>query len=157
MVFSTIHANDAPSTAARLVSMGAESFMAASALTLVAAQRLVRRNCPHCTEEYEPDKEILMALGLPADTGDGETTRYMHGAGCVACKGRGYQGRVAVIEKLIMTPTLRQLVANGETASAIREQAVAEGMRPLQRVGMEKVHEGITTVEEVLRVCVSDE
>jgi type IV pilus assembly protein PilB len=157
MVFSTIHANDAPSTAARLVSMGAEAFMAASAMTLVAAQRLVRRNCPHCLEEYEPDKEVLMSLGLDADTNEEAPFAYRHGAGCVACKGRGYQGRLAVIEKLIMSAGLRRLVADGRTVEEIREFAVSEGMRTLQTVGLEKAAAGLTSVEEVLRVCVSDE
>jgi len=157
MVFSTIHANDAPSTATRLVSMGAEPFMAASAMTLVAAQRLVRRNCPHCLEEYEPEKEVLMALGLTADRADGNPQVFRRGAGCIACKGRGYQGRIAVIEKLILTPGLRQLVADGQPAGVIRELAIKEGMRTLQTVGMEKAREGQTSVEEVLRVCVSDE
>jgi len=157
MVFSTIHANDAPSTAARLVSMGAEPFMAASAMTLVAAQRLVRRNCPHCIEEYEPDQEVLMSLGLDADRTGEVPFVYRHGAGCVACKGRGYQGRLAVIEKLIMTPSLRRLVAENRTVAEIRELAVSEGMRTLQTIGLEKAAAGQTSVEEVLRVCVSEE
>ena len=157
MVFSTIHANDAPSTATRLVSMGTESFMAASAMTLVAAQRLVRRNCSHCLEEYEPKKEVLMALGLDADRDEGAAPVYRRGAGCVACKGRGYQGRLAVIELLILSHDLRQLIANGRPAGEIRELAIKEGMRTLQTVGMEKVEAGLTSVEEVLRVCVSDD
>ncbi len=157
MVFSTIHANDAPSTATRLVSMGTEAFMAASAMTMVAAQRLVRRNCSHCLEEYQPEKEVLMALGLTADRDDGEPPVYRRGAGCVACKGRGYSGRLAVIEKLILSTGLRQLVAEGRPAGEIRKLAVQEGMRTLQTVGMEKVAAGQTTVEEVLRVCVSDD
>ncbi|MBU0741229.1 GspE/PulE family protein [bacterium] len=157
MVFSTIHANDAPSTAARLVSMGAEPFMAASAMTLVAAQRLVRRNCPHCLEEYEPTKEVLMALGLDADRSGGAPPVYRRGAGCVACKGRGYQGRLAVIEKLIMSQGLRQLIANAQPAGVIRELAIEEGMKTLQTVGLDKARAGQTSIEEVLRVCVSED
>ncbi|MBK9302380.1 MAG: Flp pilus assembly complex ATPase component TadA [bacterium] len=156
MVFSTIHANDAPSTAARLVSMGAEPFMAASALTLVAAQRLVRRNCPRCLQEYEPAKEILMALGEDADDFGALPDKFLRGAGCAACRGRGYAGRVAVIEKMEMTPALRELVAQKRPAGVMKQQAVTEGMLTLQQAGLKKVRDGVTTLEEVLRVCISD-
>ena len=156
MVFSTIHANDAPSTATRLVSMGAEPFMAASALSLVAAQRLVRRNCPRCLEEYEPAKETLMALGEDADDFGVLPDKFVRGAGCAACRGRGYVGRVAVIEKMEMTPALRDLVAQKRPAGVMKQQAVSEGMLTLQQAGLKKVRDGVTTLEEVLRVCISD-
>jgi type IV pilus assembly protein PilB len=156
MVFSTIHANDAPSTAARLVSMGAEPFMAASAVTLVAAQRLVRRTCQHCLEEYTPSEEMLMALGVDADNRAVMPERFVHGAGCVSCRGRGYAGRVAVIEKMVLTPKLREYIAEKRTTSELRQQAMAEGMMTLQQSGLLKVRDGVTTLEEVLRVCISD-
>ncbi len=157
MVFSTIHANDAPSTAARLVSMGAEPFMTSSAMTLVAAQRLVRRSCPRCLEDYEPDREILMSLGLVTDKGDEPPFQFRRGAGCLSCKGRGYKGRLAVIEMLVMTPELRSLVADGRPAEEIRATATSQGMRTLREVGLEKAAEGLTTAEEVLRVCMSED
>jgi type IV pilus assembly protein PilB len=157
MVFSTIHANDAPTTATRLVSMGAEPFMTASALTLVAAQRLVRRNCKHCLQEYQPPEEILFALAGKDLAGDGGRARFIRGAGCTACKGRGYSGRVAVIEQMTLTPALRQLIAENRPATEIRKVAIEEGMVTLRRSGLEKVRAGITTIEEVLRVCLSDE
>lgn len=156
MVFSTIHANDAPSTAARLVSMGAEPFMAASALTLVAAQRLVRRNCPRCLAEYQPAEETLMALGEGADESGVLPEKFVRGTGCAACRGRGYAGRVAVIEKMEMSPALRELVAQKRQSADLRRQAMSEGMQTLQQAGLAKVREGKTTLEEVLRVCVSD-
>jgi type II secretory ATPase GspE/PulE/Tfp pilus assembly ATPase PilB-like protein len=158
MVFSTIHANDAPSTATRLVSMGAEAFMAASALTLVAAQRLVRRNCPHCLEEYEPEDLTLQSLDA-IDGGDLARSIgvYHKGAGCVGCKGRGYAGRMAVLELMAITPDLRQMIAEGKPAMEIRKQALAEGMVTLRMSGLEKVQDKLTTVEEVLRVCVGEE
>jgi len=158
MVFSTIHANDAPTTAARLVGMGTEPFMAASALTLVAAQRLVRKCCPHCLEEYEPDPEVLLAVKADKWLDEnGEPVKFRHGAGCVACKGRGFLGRIAIIERMNMTPELRQLVAENKPADVIRRQARSEGMKTLLQSGMEKVRAGTTTAEEVLRVCLSDE
>ncbi len=158
MVFSTIHANDAPTTATRLVSMGAEPFMTASALTLVAAQRLVRRNCRHCLEEYRPTEEVLLALGDASALGGGaENPRFLKGKGCAACKGRGYLGRIAIVERMPMTPGLRQLIAENRPASAIRQLALDEGMLTLRQSGLDKAREGLTTVEEVLRVCLSDE
>jgi type IV pilus assembly protein PilB len=156
MVFSTIHANDAPSTAVRLTSMGSEPFMAASALTLVAAQRLVRRNCPHCLEEYEPEKETLMALGLTTDGSGQDAAVFRRGAGCVSCRNRGYSGRVAVIERMVMSPGLRELVAERRPAAELKELSIAEGMRTLQESGLAKAATGLTTVEEVLRVCIGD-
>jgi type IV pilus assembly protein PilB len=157
MVFSTIHANDAPATAIRLLSMGVEPFMAASALTLVAAQRLVRRNCRLCLEEYQPAAEVLLALGGAAALDGGRPLRFTHGRGCAACKGRGYQGRVAILEMMRVTPELRQWIAQNRPASELRELACREGMRTLRQSGVEKALEGMTTVEEVLRVCLSDE
>lgn len=158
MVFSTIHANDAPSTATRLVSMGTEPFMAASALTLVAAQRLVRRLCTHCQEIYEPDDAILRALEA-AGVGENDLSPedYRRGVGCAACKNRGYQGRLAVLELMSMTPDLRTLVAEGRPAGEIRRLALTEGMTTLKGNGLQKVREGLTTVEEVLRVCMSED
>jgi type IV pilus assembly protein PilB len=153
MVFSTIHANDAPSTVTRLVSMGTEPFMAASALSLVAAQRLVRRNCPHCLQEYRPEDELLVALGLS----DGEIPQFVRGTGCAACRGRGFDGRLAVLERMSMNADLRQLVADGAPAGEIRRQALAGGMSTLLGNGLDRVRQGTTTVEEVLRICAAEE
>jgi type IV pilus assembly protein PilB len=158
MVFSTIHANDAPTTATRLVSMGTEPFMTASALTLVAAQRLIRRNCPHCLEEYQPSDEVLLALGNPSFAGaEAGGPVFVHGAGCAACKGRGYQGRIAIIERMMLSPELRQLIAENQPADVIRQRALTEGLTTLRENGLEKVQAGVTTAEEVLRVCLSDD
>jgi type IV pilus assembly protein PilB len=158
MVFSTIHANDAPSTATRLVSMGTEPFMAASALTLVVAQRLVRKSCPHCLVSYEPDALTMHALQA-AGLGENkiEVSEFRKGEGCVACKGRGYQGRLAVLELMSLTPELRSLIAEGRPAMEIRKQALTQGLTTLWANGMDKVAQGKTTVEEVLRVCVGED
>jgi len=155
LVFSTIHANDAPSTATRLLSMGVEPFAAASALTLVAAQRLVRRNCPHCLVDYEPGEEMLIALGDSEELR--RAGRLARGAGCAACGNRGYSGRIAIVEVMPVTPRLRELAAASRPADEIRQAALAEGMKTLRRSGLEKALAGLTTLEEVVRVCASDE
>lgn len=152
MVFSTIHANDAPTTATRLVSMGVEPFMASSALTLVAAQRLVRKVCKSCLKEYTPGDDILLALGLKSDS-----MTFMHGEGCVSCKGRGYSGRIALIEMLFVTKNIRQMIAEGRNANELRDAALENGMTTLRDSGLAKARLGQTTVEEVLRVCISDD
>jgi type II secretory ATPase GspE/PulE/Tfp pilus assembly ATPase PilB-like protein len=149
MVFSTIHANDAPSTATRLVSMGAEPFMAASALTLVAAQRLVRRVCAECAEACEPREELLMALGIDATP----TDRFVRGAGCAECSGRGYAGRVAIIERMSLTSGLRRLIGENRPTDEIRALALEEGLVTLRDNGIQKARDGVTTLDEVLRVC----
>jgi type IV pilus assembly protein PilB len=157
MVFSTIHANDAPATAVRLLSMQVEPFMAASAMTLVAAQRLIRRNCRHCLEEYQPEPEIVMAIGIQdVPVGDAPGP-FLRGSGCAACKGRGYKGRIAIVEMMPLSTEIRQLVAESRPAGEIRRLAVEQGMRTLRQSGWEKVREGTTTVDEVLRVCLGDD
>ncbi|MBD3236655.1 MAG: hypothetical protein GF330_08120 [Candidatus Eisenbacteria bacterium] len=158
LVLSTIHANDAPSTALRLVSMGLDPHTASSALTLVAAQRLVRRNCPHCLESYEPEAEVRAALRLPdGAVDDAIGAQFRRGAGCAECQGRGYHGRVAVVEMMALSPSLRKLVAGQADVGSLRRLAIEEGMRTLRQDGLRKVQEGVTTLEEVLRVCLSDD
>jgi type II secretory ATPase GspE/PulE/Tfp pilus assembly ATPase PilB-like protein len=158
MVFSTIHANDAPTTATRLISMGVEPFMGASALTLVAAQRLVRRNCKLCLEEYEPAEDVLMAMGISREEMEGpDRPRFRRGKGCASCRGRGYIGRVAIVEMLPISSAVRQRIAESRPAGEIRQVALEEGMKILRQSGFEKALDGTTTLEEVLRVCLSDE
>ncbi len=155
MVFSTIHANDAPSTAVRLVSMGVEPFQAASAMTLVAAQRLVRRVCGYCAEPYEPDDEQLFAFGVHRE--DVAEATFMKGKGCGECKERGFRGRMAIVELLRMDRDIRDLVANNAPADRIRQAALARGMHTLKQSGLAKAQRGQTTIEEVLRVCLAEE
>jgi len=148
MVLSTVHANDAPSTATRLVDIGVEPYLVTSAVALVMAQRLVRTVCPHCKEPYEPDPSQVKALGM----GDVEGVEYMHGAGCKQCRGRGFLGRTAVFELLEMTPELSELVVQGASADALRKKAVEQGFITLRKNVIHKVSEGTTTVEEALGV-----
>ncbi|MBD3348549.1 MAG: type II secretion system protein GspE [Candidatus Eisenbacteria bacterium] len=148
MVLSTVHANDACSTATRLVDIGVEPYLVTSAVALVMAQRLVRTICPHCRTSYEPDPAKVRALG-----GDElEGVEFMHGAGCKQCRGRGYLGRTAVFELLELSPELNELIVAGASADALRKQAIEEGFITLRSNAIGKVKEGITTVEEALGV-----
>ena len=132
--------------------------MAASALSLVAAQRLVRRNCRHCLVEYEPSEEVLFALGLASAVSSRQApVRFVRGTGCASCKGRGYWKRVALVEMMPLSTRLREQIAQNRPAGEIRHEAVDAGMRTLREDGVAKALQGITTVEEVLRVCMSDE
>ena len=141
----------------RLVSMGVEPFMAASALTLVAAQRLVRRNCRQCLEEYRPAPEVLMALGGAICRRWRPGAKFLRGRDCAACKGRGYQGRVAILELMMVSPDCGSWWRRTGRRASCGALAMREGMRTLRQSGLAKAIDGVTTVEEVLRVCLSDE
>jgi type IV pilus assembly protein PilB len=154
LVLSTLHTNDAAATVARLVNMGIEPFLVGTAVNLVQAQRLVRRVCAACaedaTEDYRP--ETLVGAGFdPAEVG---SLRPRRGRGCTACGGTGYKGRVGLYEVMEMTDALRERVLSGATALELRRQAVGEGMVTLRHSGLEKVRQGTTSLEEVLRETV---
>ena len=149
LVLSTVHANDAPATATRLVDIGIEPYLVASAIHLVMAQRLVRKICPDCVQEYKPDPGVVRALGAEELKG----TRYIHGAGCKQCRGRGFRGRTAVFELLELTPELGELVIAGSSADTMRRRAIELGFVTLRRNAIKKVKDGITTAEEALSVC----
>ncbi len=154
IVFSTVHANDAPSTATRLLTMGVEPFQAASALSLVVAQRLVRRICPHCRVEVSPPEEKLLGLGLA--TSREKPEHYFEGKGCQECRMRKYIGRVAIFEMLEVDAEVKELIAQHAPAQAIAEVAKRRDMRTLRESGLRKVAAGTTTVDEVLRVCLQE-
>ncbi len=151
LVFSTLHTNDATSTIDRILNMGVEPYLLCSSLNLAIAQRLVRRICENCREVVEPDPALVTRFGeiLP-DAGD---TTFYHGAGCRECSQTGYKGRLAIYELFPMTRAIKDLVLAGELGTKIRDQAEAEGMRSLVQNGMEKVRQGLTTIEEVLSVA----
>jgi type IV pilus assembly protein PilB len=151
-VLSTLHTNDAAGAISRLDDMGIEPFLIASSVILTCAQRLVRRLCPNCKEEYLPEGELLEKLGIA----DQQGVQFYHGAGCDRCKKRGYQGRAAVIEVLPVSETIRRLIIKRASASVIKNQAVSEGMKTLRLVGIDKAREGITSLEEVLRLTSDD-
>jgi type IV pilus assembly protein PilB len=152
-VLSTLHTNDAASAITRLDDMGIEPFLIASSVLMTCAQRLIRRVCTNCREEFVPEPELVEKLGLK-ETKDAV---FYHGTGCDRCKGRGYLGRVALIEALPMSETIRRLVIKRASSAIIKTQAVTEGMKTLRQTGIEKALEGITTLEEVWRVTAEDQ
>ncbi len=151
-VLSTLHTNDAAGAISRLDDMGIEPFLIASSCILTCAQRLVRRICPNCKEEFTPEPEVLAKIGIT----DSEGHTFYRGTGCDRCKRRGYSGRCAIIEVLPVTETIRRLIVKRASANVIKSQAIAEGMKTLRMVGVDKAREGITTLEEVLSVTAED-
>jgi len=151
-VLSTLHTNDAAGAITRLDDMGIEPFLISSSILLTCAQRLVRRVCANCKEEFVPEPEIIEKLAHK----DAKDTVFYHGSGCDRCKGRGYSGRAAVIEALPVSESIRRLIIKRASAAVIKNQAVTEGMKTLRMVGIEKALEGVTTLEEVWRVTAED-
>jgi type II secretory ATPase GspE/PulE/Tfp pilus assembly ATPase PilB-like protein len=148
LVFSTLHTNDAVSAVPRLLDLGIPDYLVAATVEGVLAQRLVRRVCDGCRVEYEPPPEAVARLA-----GEGERPRRLvRGAGCRACRGTGFRGRVGVFELLEMDDAVREAVAARAPQAELRARALAAGMRPLRADAWEKVIRGLTTVDEVLRV-----
>lgn len=154
LVLSTLHTNDAPSTIQRLTNMGIEPFMISASLLLVEAQRLGRRICKECKEKYVPDKGIFAALGLNYEEYEGK--EFYHGKGCPKCSGTGYKGRVGFYEVMLIDDDLRDAIAEGSNAEQIRKIAVKNGMKTLRMQALNKAEQGVTTLEEVLRVTIGD-
>jgi type IV pilus assembly protein PilB len=154
LVLSTLHTNDAPSAVSRLIDMGVEPFLITSSLTLVVGQRLARVPCPRCSEPVEADPRTLELLGLEPDAVDQAGLRS--GPGCGFCAQTGYQGRVGLFEVVQVTRKLRELIVGRATEVAIKEEAVAGGMRSMRADGLAKALAGRTTLEEVLRVTPPD-
>ncbi len=149
LVLSTLHTNDAPSAATRLIEMGVEPFLVASALLGVLAQRLARTICPNCKEPYTPPPESLKDLGL---TYVDEEYTFYRGRGCDVCKGTGYKGRTGIHELLIVSDRVREAILRRAPAAEIKRIAREEGFKTLQDDAITKVLMGITTIEEALRV-----
>ncbi len=151
IVLSTLHTNDAPSSVIRLIDMGIESFLISSSVIGVIAQRLVRKICPKCKKEIKitPDmKKILDEFEINSN----EITLYK-GEGCPYCKDTGYKGRIAIFELMLISENIRDLISKNVTTGKLREAAISEGMCQLRSDGIKKVCEGITTIDEVLRVA----
>ncbi|QWK13902.1 MAG: GspE/PulE family protein [Aquificota bacterium] len=151
LVLSTLHTNDAPSAITRLFDLGIEPFLIASALEGVIAQRLVRKICPHCKEEYRPSKEELKELGLSGDH------TFYRGRGCEQCMGTGYRGRTGIFEVLEVDEEIKKLIVKTQSATDIRNFARARGFKSMLEDGIRKVLSGITTPEEVLRAVKAEE
>ena len=155
LVFSTLHTNDAPSAFTRLIDMGIEPFLVASSVEAVMAQRLVRTICPHCKVEQKVERDYLRRIGFPVT--EIETAKFWHGGGCEECRQLGYQGRLGIYELLLLNEAVRPLILNRSPASTIAHKAIEQGMRTLRTDGWNKVRDGVTTIEEVLRVTQTEE
>ncbi len=149
LVLSTLHTNDAASTITRMIDMGIEPFNVASAVNLVAAQRLVRRICKDCRDHAQYTDEELAPLRLDHD--QAAAIEFMKGVGCETCSGTGYRGRAGLYEVMALSPELRRMILRGESAADLKDQAVAEGMLTLRMDGLEKIKQGVTTLEEVVK------
>ena len=150
LVLSTLHTDDAPSTMTRLIDMGMEPYVMASALVGVVAQRLVRRLCASCRRQYTPEGETLRALNI--SEADAARFAFYRAVGCDDCNQTGYHGRIAIYEVMAVTEKVRRLVAQNAGEDMVREAAIAAGMTTLGEDGLAKVKAGVTTPEELLRV-----
>ncbi len=153
LVLSTLHTNDAPSTVSRLVNMGIEPFLVGTAVNLIQAQRLIRRVCSQCKEEIHdiPAKTLIEVGFTPDQVG---SFKLYKGRGCGTCNGTGYKGRVGLYEVMEISEGIRDLVMVGATAVELKRKALEEGMLTLRMSGLEKIKQGIATIEEVLRETV---
>ena len=153
MVFSTVHANDAPGTLTRLLDIGIAPFLVGSCLNLVMAQRLVRKLCDKCKEKYKPTDDELALIGLTPKDVKGDLYKAK---GCADCRNTGYRGRTAIFEMIPMAKELRKLIFENANEDEIRQAAIKNGMVTLRDAGNERVLDGTTSVEEILRSTVED-
>jgi type IV pilus assembly protein PilB len=155
LVFSTLHTNDAAGAIPRLIDLGAEPFLLASAITCIVAQRVVRRICPDCKEEYSAPPEVVADIKKVLGNlyKGGEEIKLYRGKKCPKCNNTGYLGRIGIFEVITATEKISRLTMERAAASEIEKQAVEEGMIKMKQDGYLKVLEGITTIEEVLRVA----
>jgi type IV pilus assembly protein PilB len=156
MVLSTLHTNDAPSTINRLLNMGIEPFLVSSAVNCIVAQRLARKICPDCREPRSKLTEDMLSKLGPVPEGFHDTVMYK-GRGCDTCKGSGYKGRIALYEVMTMSEPLKELVLQGASSIEIKREAINLGMKTLRQSGIQKMLQGVTTLEEVLRSSVRDD
>jgi len=153
LVLSTLHTNDSPSAFTRLIDMGVEPFLVSSSLLGVLAQRLVRKVCSKCKEEYTPSSALIKDLGLEGKVS--ESIKFVKGRGCKLCNSSGYKGRIGIFELLKVTPKIQELVLSRASADDIGKVAHQEGMRSLREAAIDKLLEGVITPEEVMRVTQS--
>ncbi len=154
-VLSTLHTHDAVRAVTRLLDMGVEPFMVASSVSVIVAQRLVRRICPHC---QRPDDRFSRQQLREAGFTDAEVTSIapLRGQGCVACHGTGYKGRIGLFEVLPVSDRFRSLILERQTAEQLKQQALADGLKTIRRSGLDKIKQGLTTMEEVVSVSTED-
>jgi len=155
LVFTTLHTNDAPSSILRLQDLGVENFLLTATVEAIVAQRLVRRVCVKCKEEYVPSEEQLMELQLRPDDVKGRT--FFRGRGCDHCNRSGYKGRLAVFEIMRMDDPIRELIMEQGSTAVLRAEARRRGMRTLRESGLLAIYEGQTTIDEVVRETIAEE
>jgi type IV pilus assembly protein PilB len=154
LVLSTLHTNDAPSTITRLINMGIEPFLVSSSVILILAQRLVRKICENCKEEHNVSETALLKIGFPSDKI--KDVKFYMGTGCPDCNKTGYKGRIALYEVMPVKDELKELILQGASSTEIKREAVRLGMSTLRQSGIKKVMDGVTTIEEILRVTFED-
>jgi type IV pilus assembly protein PilB len=155
LVLSTLHTNDAPATINRLLNMGIEPFLVASAVNLITAQRLARKVCADCKEPEDIPVQALIDAGVPAE----EAPEYVcyRGKGCGVCNNTGYKGRVGFYQVMPMLEPIRELILNGANTAEIKRESMRLGIKSMRQSGLTKLKEGVTSLEEVLRVTVADD
>ncbi|HNQ85131.1 MAG TPA: type II secretion system ATPase GspE [Deltaproteobacteria bacterium] len=151
LVFSTLHTNDSASAVTRLIDMGIEPFLVTSSVNAIVAQRLTRKICPNCRQQYFPESESLLEVGLSQDM-LGREGYLWRGAGCKECINTGYKGRTGIYEILLMSDAIKTTILKTSDSNIIKKQAIEEGLHTLREDGARKVEDGVTTIEEVLRV-----
>jgi type IV pilus assembly protein PilB len=154
LVLSTLHTNDAPQTINRLLNMGVEPFLVASSVLLILAQRLSRRICPNCKIEIDPPVEALRDLGVKMD--EIGTFPVFEGRGCAQCSNTGFKGRIALYEVMPITDEIKELILAGASSMEIKREAIRLGMDTLRMAGLNKLKEGVTTINEVARTTMAD-
>lgn len=153
LVFSTLHTNDAASALTRLIDMDIETFLISSSVIGVIAQRLVRVICEKCKEKYTPEKNVLSGLNIKDKSNDGGKVKLYRGTGCSFCKNTGYYGRTSIYELIVLDEEIRSLIISKASSNVIKNTAIKKGMKTLKDSGLKKVMQGITTIEEVIRVA----
>ena len=154
VVFTTLHTNDAPSAVTRLRDMGLPTFLITATVEAVLAQRLVRKLCQNCKTEFMPSAEVLMELGLTAEQAAGQ--KWFYGKGCDRCNNTGYKGRQGIYELIVMNDVLRDMIVAEVSLDDFRAACRKYGMKTLREAGLEAIHEGRTSIEEVMRETMTE-
>jgi type IV pilus assembly protein PilB len=154
LVLSTLHTNDAPSTVTRLLNMGVEPFLVTASLNLVLAQRLARKICNDCKVEVKMEAQALLDVGFKQS--ELPNVKTFKGSGCRTCNDSGYKGRIALYEVMPFTDRLKEMVLQGCSTAELKEEMIREGVKSLRMSGLSKVVEGVTTIDEVVRVTSAD-
>jgi type IV pilus assembly protein PilB len=154
LVLSTLHTNDAPSSINRLLNMGIEPFLVASSVNAIVAQRLARKVCSECKEKIKIPVQSLIDVGMSPE--DANKVVCFKGKGCGLCSDTGYKGRIALYECMPIGEELREFILNGSSTAEIKREAMRLGMRTMRQSGLQKIMEGTTSVEEVMRATIAD-